>query len=198
MALQATRDSNVDLINIFSRNADVIDAERDIVQALISDDSVTKYAKINGGSWETITAITPADVNKMVPFVFPTDVIHQKACYLFEAVETKKLLEAGASEEIQEYTTPLNTLRTISFKKSTDGSSYYNSSVYCKFTNINNIYDKSKFSALLLGYDLESSSLYINIMNNINFNLEDIDRYLNFEIKMLDKNNISFYYLSNL
>ena len=77
----------------------------------------------------------------------------------------------------------------------------YNQQINNNITNINynnlynlfkeNVYDKSKFPALLFSYDLENSSLYIGIMNNINYNLEDIDKYLNFEKKILGKNNVS-------
>lgn len=63
--------------------------------------------------------------------------------------------------------------------------------LYKKFIQNNNIENQGRFAAISLNYDLQSTSLYIGLMNEINYNLEDIDKLINFEKKILDKTHVS-------
>lgn len=63
--------------------------------------------------------------------------------------------------------------------------------LYKEFIQNNNIENKGRFTAISLNYDLQSTSLYIGLMNEINYNLEDIDKLINFEKKILDETHVS-------
>ena len=77
----------------------------------------------------------------------------------------------------------------------------YNYNVSNNFYNIfiNDISsDELKFPAISLNYDLQNTSLYVGFMNEINYNLEDIDRIINFEKILLDKNHVNSKNLKNI